>query len=289
MIDPNNPNEPTIDLNPEEQAALDKINGVAPIDDGIPAPDLPSDKPKEGDGPTEKFADKYDTVEDLRNGINSIGSELPEYVLEGMSDKALEQHYLELQKGFHADDKGRKHADKPEGEEEIPKGEKPEAVSPELWTELNEYYDVNGNITDEMYDKLNAAGIPDEVVDKYMDALDNDVKTFQNDIYEIAGGEEQYSVIKSWAEENIPADQLETIGKMDKQGMLLAMEGIKAKYDVANPDAPTRILGDTKIKGKGAYGDQAEYILDVQDARYGKDKKYTHAVNEKFKNSKNLQ
>jgi len=283
-----NPNEPEITLTPEEQAIADKASGVdISTDDGIPV-ELPSDTPKEGDKPTDKLADKYDTVEDLRKGIESIGSDLPEYVLKGMSDEALEQHYLELQKDFHGDKPdSRKHAaDKPD---EKANEDKPEAVTDELWTELNEYYGENGNITGDMYDKLNKVGIPDAVIDKYMDALQGDAVAFTNDIYAIAGGEDNYNTIKSWADNNIPAEQLDAIGKMDKQGMLLAMEGIKAKYAAANPDAPTRILGDTKVTTAGAYTDQASYILDIGDKRYGLDKKYTHAVDTKFKNSKSLQ
>ncbi len=279
------PNEEEIPLSPDEQAVLDKISGNEKPDDGD-TPDLPSDKPNPDETPNDKLAGKYDTAEDLRKGIDAIGSDLPEYVLNGMSDESLVEHYKELEKNFHAGDKpeGRKHANK----EDKPEGDKPDSVTPELWDELNEYYSENGNITDEMYDKLNKAGIPDSVVDKYMDALNSDAEKFTQDIYAIAGSEEQYNTIKAWADENIPADQLDAIGKMDRQGMLLAMEGIKAKYDVANPDAPTRILGDTKVAGKGSYSNQTDYILDIGDKRYGKDKKYTHAVDTKFANSKNL-
>lgn len=278
-----------IELTPEEQATLDNLNG-SETPEGDPV-ELPSDKqpdPEEGD---EKFADKFNTVDDLRKGIESIGSDLPEYVLEGMSDAALEKHYLELQKNFHEEKSGRKHTQdkKPEDNEEEA-GDKPEAVSAELWTELESYYNENGNITDDMYNKLNKVGIPDAVIDKYMDGLKSDQVAFTNEIYSIAGSEENYNTIKAWAEDTLPAAQIEAIGRMDKNGMILAMKGIKAEYDAVNgSNESTRLLGETRSSNNGAYKSQQEYILDIGDKRYGIDKKYTHAVDTKFSNSKNLQ
>lgn len=283
--------ETELTLTPEEQAIADKASGkeVEVKDDGTPI-ELPSDTPKEGDEP-KKFADKYDTVEDLRKGIDSIGSDLPEYVLEGMSDEALEKHYQELQKDFHEEKSGRKHAAKgEEGDEEPPADEnKPAGVSEELWTELGTHFEENGNITEEHYEKLNKAGIPDDVIDRYIDSIQNEQVKFTQEIYDIAGGEEQYNTIKAWAEDNIPPEKLDAISRMDKNGMVLAMEGIKAKYDAANPSDGVRIMGNTNNTSAGSYHSQADYIIDVSDKRYGSDKRYTKAVDDKFANSKNLQ
>lgn len=281
-----------LQLTPEEQAIADKVSGkeTPPEDDGEPV-DLPSDKKPEGEGDETKYAGKYDSIEDLRKGIGELNSTLPDYVLEGMSEEALERHYKELESNFHQDNNGRKHAEKKEGEQK-PEGEgegKPEAVSAELWTDLTKTFEETGTITNEQYDALNKAGIPDEVIDNYIDGVQSKQAQFTQDIFNIAGGEEQYYTIKEWAEQNIPSEQIEAISKMDKNGMIMAMKGIKAEYDAANPvDTSKRILGDTRTTGYGSYASQTEYILDVQDKRYGSDKKYTHAVDEKFKNSKNL-
>jgi len=286
--------EETIELTPEEQAIADKVTGKEVEDNSVV--ELPSETAAEeskGDDAEELFAGKYQTLGDLLDGINNLNSELPKYVIDGMSDEALEQHYLELQKDFSKN--GRKHTkQESEGTDEAKEegSGKPEQVSKELWNELESYYSENGNITNEMYDKLNAAGIPDRVVDKYMDSLGADQQAFTDQVFEIAGGEEQYQVIKAWAEDgNIPAKQIEAISKMDYDGMLLSMQGIKAKYDaeVGSSEPATRITGGNKSNNSGSYGSQTEYILDISDKRYGNDKKYTYAVDTKFTNSKNLQ
>lgn len=285
--------ETPLELTPEEQAIADKASGKeVPDNPNEPNPDLPSDKKQEEDG-DKKFAGKYETIEDLRKGIDSIGSKLPEYILDGMSDVALEKYYKDLEQEFHnGDDKpeGRKHAEeKDDGKDEKTDGDKPTGVSDELWTELSKQFEENGNITDEHYNKLNEAGIPDEVIDRYIDSIGAEQEKFTESIYSIAGGEEEYNIVKAWAEDNIPAEQIEAIGRMDKNGMLIAMEGIKAKYDAANPADGKRIIGDTGGNAKGTYSSQADYIIDVSDSRYGKDKRYTKAVDDKFALSKNLQ
>lgn len=124
-----------LQLTPEEQAIADRVSGkeTPSADDGTP-PDLPSDRKPDEEG-DKKYAGKYDSIEDLRKGIGQLNSTLPDYVLEGMSEEALERHYKELESNFHQDNSGRKHSQK---EEEQPKGDdgKPEVVTAELWTEL---------------------------------------------------------------------------------------------------------------------------------------------------------
>lgn len=283
--------ETNLELTPEEQAIADKATGNEVVEDSgdVELPSNQETEPEEGDV---KLAGKYNSVEELRSGIDNIGSDLPEYVLEGMSDSALEQHYLELQKDFSSNDKGRKHAEKSEEPNEEETKGKPEAVTEELWSELESYYSENGTITDDMYDELNKAGIPDNVIDKYMDGLAADQQQFTDKVFDIAGGQEQFMTIKAWAEDgNIPQSTLDAIGKMDYDGMLIAMQGIKAQYDSANQGEPvaTRLTGSTSGGGKGSYANQTEYMMDVADKRYGVDKKYTYAVNTKFENSKVLQ
>lgn len=283
--------DPTLGLTPEEQAVADRVTGKE-VEDDSPV-ELPSDKPKENDDGDSRLAGKYDSVEDLRSGINELGSDLPDYVLEGMSEEALVRHYKELESNFHEEKSGRKHSkDNEEEDGEKPKDgedEKPEGVSEELWTDLSTYFEEHGGITDAHYDQLNKAGIPDQVINDYIDGIQMKQQAFTQEIYDIAGGQETYETIKAWAEDYYPAERIEAISRMDKDGMIMAMKGIKADYMEQNPSDGVRITGETRGTGVGSYASQEDYIIDVADKRYGIDKRYTKAVNDKFKNSKNLQ
>ena len=105
-------------VSPEAQKIIDDELARQNGDDPTPNPDdgdddpLPSD---EGDDGDKLFANKYKSVDELRKGIENIGSDLPQYVIDGMSDEALEQHYTELNKAKSGGEpkSGRKHADDP--------------------------------------------------------------------------------------------------------------------------------------------------------------------------------
>ncbi len=283
-------------LSPEAQEIFDrelaKENGtdyvppVKPTDDEDGDDKLPSDD----DGEDTLFANKYENVDELKKGIKNIGSTLPDYVIEGMSDSALEQHYLELnkEKSSGDDKKGRKHAsDDTPKEDEKPVDRKPEQIDTALWNELETSFNDTGKITGEQYDKLNKAGIPDEVVDKYIDSLHNDQVRFTEKVYEIAGGEEEYGHIKTWAESNLSEQEIDAIGKMDYASMLIALEGVKARYTVATGgqhQAPLRGSGARQTGGT-AYKNEMDYIRDVSDPRYNTDIGFREKVMAKLKRS----
>ena len=304
---------PASSLDPAAQAIIDEALGTqkeeitkeTPIDnntDGLTDDSaLPSES--EGEGGEEvvpddkKFAGKYKDVAALKDGIKNLKSTLPDYVIEGMSDEALEQHYTELNKDHSKQPKKteRKHSktEEPAKEEKTPDEE---AVAKKenlkvLFADFNTEFRSTGQISDTLYDSLEAAGIPSSVVDDYADKMVVEQNSFTQQTYELTGGEENFNKIKSWAEDgNIPASQLAAMQTMSYDQILLSMSGIKAKYDIANPDTiekTDRITGKARVQNGGAgYKSQAGYLADVADPRYSKNGEYTRKVNAKFERSK---
>lgn len=274
---------------PEAQAIIDaelgiEKEGAAQEEEDV---ELPSD---EGQDEPDKYAGRFDSLDELKKGINNIGSNLPEYVLNGMSPEALEQHYTELRKEFSKSGKeGRKHAVKDETVEDKPKSDdKPEAVSEELWSELDATFTKGGSITSEQYDKLNAVGIPDAMIDRYLDSLKSEQVRFTQDIYDMAGGQEQYSTIKEWAEEGgIPEAELEAVSRLtDYTQIKLAMAGVKARYDMANVSSQGNTLrGNTGGVRSSGYKSQQDYMSDVSDPRYRTDERFRDKVKSKLERS----
>lgn len=276
---------------PEAQAIIDAELGenqeVEPEDDV----ELPSD---EGQEEEVLLAGKYKDSDALKKGIVNIGSNLPEYVLNGMSDEALEQHYNELQKTIPTEQRGRKHASKPEEEklDKTPEDVKDTGVSDELWTELDAEFSTTGAISSEQYDKLNKVGIPDSVIDKYIDGIKAEAdlaqQQFTQGVYKIAGGEEQYHAIKSWAEDGgIPSERLAEISAMkDYKDITLAMYEIKAQYDMNANKPSNTVRGANGAKSGGnKYQSEAEYISDVRDPKYRTDARFREKVKAKYDRS----
>jgi hypothetical protein len=289
--------EPTGD--PEAQRILDAIaNGEedfkeAPADE----PTLPSDADTkaEDDGSEnhedegDLLAGKYKDTTELKKGITNLKSTLPEYVLNGMSDEALVQHYEELSKEFSG---GKKHIIKddnpaePKPDETKPKGAK--AIPDDVWVDLSQSFDDKGGLSEEQYAKLESYGIPNVIVDGYLDGLVAKQNELVQERYAVAGGEEEYNTIKAWAEDgNIDASYLASMATMPVAQLKGAMQGVKAQYDIANGSKPNRLLGNKSNNAStGSYSSQDAYIKDVNDRRYATDEAFRNKVDLKLSKSK---
>jgi hypothetical protein len=206
-----------------------------------------------------------------------------------MSDKALEQHYLELQKNFtktKQEEKKHKYSI-----DETPKVEEPNKVADsikntDVYAKAKAEFEEKGGLTNATYEALEKMNIPAEVIDGYLDSIASKQQEFTNKVYAIAGGQEQFMAMKQWAEDGgIPREQIDAISAMtDYNMMLIALEGVKAKYSASNKQ-PVRILGGDTSNSSG-YKSRDEYIKDVSDRRYGVNRAYTEAVEKKFGASK---
>lgn len=274
-------------MNAAEQKVYDELQGNTKTDDDENV-DLPSDKqveePKDG-GDESLYAGKYKTVDELKKGITNIGSDLPDYILEGLSEDALEKHYKDLESKLGSKTKEPQGDEDKTGDKEV--DEARATISDDLFAEAEAEFIDKSSLSSSMYDKLNKAGIPNHVVDKFIRSVEVERNAVANKIVEIAGGQDQFEAMRDWAENGgISEAELNSIGELPYEAMLGAIEGVKARFERANGGvAPTRINGSIQTTSDGAYRNQNDYILDVSDRRYGKDQKYTSKVDAKFKNS----
>ena len=282
MTEENNNEEMNEEMNEEQlEAAKQEIrDGInTPKDDGEKV-ELPSDEIEEED---KTYAKVFKSVGELKKGIDNLGSTLPDYVLDGMTDEALERHYSELRSDYDSEDKvnERKHAEKKDEAEDKPS----ENISDKLWSELDVEFNTNGTITDEQYNQLNKAGIPDAVIDKYLDGLNAETEKFTQDVYAVAGGKEQYEEIKAWAEENFTQKELNAVASGSHTDMLLKMKGIKADYMSQTNNGQDRFRGSQGGSSNGGYRSQQDYIMDRMSPDYKKSAKFRAKVESKFKAS----
>ena len=285
------------ELTPDELAAekakiKDQIENPQPKD-GEEDPKLPSEG--DGEGGEKLYANNFKSVEELKKGIQNIGSDLPEYIIEGMSDEALEQYYVELRKDFSSGKKveeGRKHVaeeEKKDDGEDVDNGksdptDKPsDSISDKLWAELETTFAEKGAITSEQYEALNKVGIPDAVVDKYIDGLKSTQDAFTNKVYDMAGGEENYNEIKAWAESNYSQAELDAIASGTPDEIFFKLKGVKADFD--SQVGSDRVRGKTGKSTGDSYRSQDEYILDRTSPEYKKDRRFKAKVDAKFANS----
>lgn len=271
----------------EKKKILDKVKNPDKYKDEEEDIVLPSEQEEEQEDEEKEprlYANNFKTVDELKKGIYNLKSELPQYIIDGMNEDALEKHYIELRKEFSS--RGQKKAEEPT--------KSPDAkISEELWSSLEANYAQTGSITAEQRAELNKAGFSDKIIDGYIAGVEAqkrnaeiELQTFTEKMYNLAGGKEEYEVIKSWAEENYTQEQLDSIASGSYDEILLKMEGVKARYLRENGEVRAdRIRGSLGSQSGSGYKNQAEYLADVMDRRYKTDSRYRAKVKEKFSKS----
>lgn len=229
-----------------------------------------------------KYANNFETVDELKKGIVNLKADVPEYMLNGMSEEALEQYYVDLRKEFSSKPK-----EEVETKEEVTSDNPSDVISDDLWSELDKTFNETGSITDEQIKKLEELGIPKKVQENYIKGLEAEKNDFNNKLYDMAGGKEQFDTIKEWAENKYSQEELDryTSGTYDE--VIIKLEGLKARYLAENNGEinTDRIHGSAKVQSGNAYATQQEYAIDRMSREYKTNPRFKAKVDMKFKNS----
>jgi hypothetical protein len=151
---------------------------------------------------------------------------------------------------------------------------------------LEKEYMETGLVSPASREVLAKAGYPSQVVDAYISGMSATAERFENEVYSIAGGKENFtqiqSFIKSQGQAHIDAfNQAIEAGNMTQIGMLF--EGVKSRIVTARGTQKATVLG-TKSNTVGtvdAFKTRSEMVSAMSDRRYNKDRAYTEAVHAK--------
>ena len=152
-----------------------------------------------------------------------------------------------------------------------------------------------GNINDDDYTKLQEGGFSKQVIDTYLDGIRSQgnveeiAKGEISDIQQIAGGEQGYEQMRSWANENLSKDEIVAFDNLTATGsapaIKLAVQGLYSQYSNAMGIEPDLVSGRPSSNGLAPYRSAAEVTAAMSDPRYGKDMTYTGTVQEKLRES----
>ena len=219
--------------------------------------------------------------------------------------EALEKAYVELSKklGEKSDaDTAEPEAEIEKVEEESTEKETPKDISPaaELITSASdEFYNNDGKLSPETIEKSSSMSSK-ELVEAYIkvqaelpqysaqgqdltDATVNEVKNF-------AGGEEAYTNMIQWAQQNLDQNSTQAFDSIINTGSIdaikIAVSGLKAQYESANGYEGRMVTGKTAPPQKGdTFRSQAELVEAMSDRRYDRDPAYRQDVIEKLDRS----
>ena len=243
---------------------------------------------------TEEEQDSLQVGEDL--------VEQQDQLLAGKYENAqeLEKAYIELQKKLGESDE----EDVEEGEEVEEETEETEEFelsdNAELIAEASAEFEDNGQVSEETLAKFQGMSSTDLVnayiemsdfvgedgeVEAAPDLTDTDINTVKN----VVGGEQAYENIMTWSQNNLPESKINAFDELVESGSVeaisLAVEGLKARYEMANGYEGELVTGRAPVQQSDGFRSQAELVAAMSDPRYDNDPAYRNDVIEKLDRS----
>ncbi len=150
----------------------------------------------------------------------------------------------------------------------------------------NEYAE-KGGLSDDTYKALSDKGLSREIVDNYIQGQQLLRSAEEQELYGIAGGEEQYKQMAAWMSENVDQSDIDAYNDAiggDKGLAKLAIKGMYAQFVAAggaSEGASPNLVQGGKPQNVGGYGSNYEMMQDMKDPRYKAGDKQFHAMVEK--------
>lgn len=161
--------------------------------------------------------------------------------------------------------------------------------------DLNEFsqeFSTSGTLSADSYTKLEAAGYPKAIVDQYIAGQQALAVSYEADVKSAAGGAEKFDEVSAWAAANLSdAEKVAYNAAVDSRNLeqaKLAVAGLTAKYNAANPPEGNLLGGRTTSTPGDSYASLAEMTKDMGSPEYNRDPAFRQRVMDKISRSKIL-
>jgi hypothetical protein len=150
-------------------------------------------------------------------------------------------------------------------------------------------FETSGALSEASYEKLTKAGIPKAVVDSYIAGQVAQAAAVRSEVVSTVGGDESYSKMVAWAAKTLPASEVQAYNRVmesaDPDTLKLAVAGLHAKFQAANPVEPQLISGGTGRAGEDAFESTQQLVVAMRDPRYKNDPAYRKSVERRLAKS----
>jgi len=262
--------EENVNLSQHEQAMVDKMDantnqtqqelqsdadrrGVA---DDAP---LPSDEVK-------LYAGKYKSVEDMEQAYKELEGKL------GSNDGETKEASTEAEEG-----------DTVSTEAEAKELAESKGID---FTELNQEFANNGVLSEDTYASLAGKGIDKATVDNYIAGQEAIVSQNLSKMQSLAGGEQGYQDMISWAGETLSDGDKEAFNSsLQNEGQAeFAIQGLYARFQATLGPSLVKASSNSTTSSQG-YQSSQEMTKDMHDVRYKKDPAFRAQVQNKIAKS----
>ena len=221
------------------------------------------------------------------------------------SQEDLEKGYQELEKKLHEPPKDKVQADDAEtprlpsdevsesSDEEEPTVDEGEEIDPssndfrEGIASAFEALQEDGELTEQVYEKFEGAGIPREAVDHIQELEDYKQA---NELKEVTSEVDDYPALQKWAGDNLSESEIDIFDGIIENGTLdemkFAVNNLNARMKGNTAPKQSRLIkADAIAQAEGGYQSTAEVQRDMKDPRYKSDTAYREAVARKLSKS----
>lgn len=142
-------------------------------------------------------------------------------------------------------------------------------------------FEADGELADEHYESLAAAGIARETVDAYIQ--NQQAATLL--AHTAAGGAEEYAAMTAWAAKALtPAEVAEFNAAVaaPSNEMVAAIQGLRSRYEAQSSTEPPLESGQRAPGGNAGFASKAEMTAAMSDPRYKTDPAYRAEVERKL-------
>jgi len=206
----------------------------------------------------EWLPEKFKSAEDMANAYSELEKKLGQPASE-------EQQEEEPQQTEETEDEN----DKPEA------GNYNEAVV----EASQEFFENDGQLSEETYQKLEKVGLPRDLVDSYAAGQQALLQSEEAQIKGVAGGD--YDQMAEWANEHLPSEEVDAFDEAVTSGSVqqakLAVQGLYARYQNATGSRPkTLVQGSVSGTSTMPFKSMQELARAQSDPRYRSGDKAYH-------------
>lgn len=155
--------------------------------------------------------------------------------------------------------------------------------------DLTAEYEENGQLSEDSYAKLEAAGIPREYVDGYIRGQEVLAEQYQASVLNEVGGVENYNKMIEWAAQNLSEQEVaafnNTVGTGDVEQAKMAVRAVYSKFTSTEGIEPDLVSGGAGGDTGSVFRSTAELVQAMSDPRYKDDPAYRKDVQDKLARS----
>jgi hypothetical protein len=231
---------------------------------------------------TDETTEDAEYVQAMLDKAASVNPDAEEEEVEEERDESSEEED-EAEVDNEAEEEDTTDANEDEEAEEESSQDESDVIS---FDDLTSEFVETGTLSDESIQSLEEAGIPREVVEAHLAGLQAQAELTRYKAATAVGGEENLNSLLTWAGDNLNESEIDRINdlvaKGDFDGYLLAMEGVKARYESNYGSINSQSIQGETSATVDIFESQAEMKEAMRDARYQTDEAYRNRVASKL-------